>query len=120
MGHDGTEQTAETDGVRTTTVEASAPKATMAEFSHGNPYTGETFGDEMAFERGPAVAADGGKADAKKRDDETMADVDHEHPEDGAADANRVFERGKTDAERADDDAAADDQTNEDDHTDPV
>jgi hypothetical protein len=108
-----TDQTAETDGVRTTTVEASAPKATMAEFNHGNPYTGETFGDEMAFERGPAVAADGGernavprassdprsdggKADAEGRDDETMADVDHEHPHDDAADANTVFERGKT------------------------
>ena len=86
-----------TADLTTNTVEKSAPKATMGEFSHSNPYTGRTFGDEMAFERGPAVAADGGRADAENGEeeaDETMADVDHEHPHEDDNDANRVFERG--------------------------
>jgi hypothetical protein len=78
---------------RTDTVEESAANATMGEFSHSNPYTGRTFGDELAFTRGGAVAADGGRADAD--DEQTMEDVDHEHPEDDAAEANRVFARGK-------------------------
>jgi hypothetical protein len=82
----------------TATVGDAAPKATMAEFSHTNPHTGTAFGDDFAFERGPAVAADGGEPNAADAaDDEstqTMRDVDHEHPDDDAADANRVFQRG--------------------------
>jgi hypothetical protein len=90
-----------TDEMRTDTVDESAPKATMGEFSHSNPYTGETFGAELAFERGPAVAADGGRAGAKEEQEEaqTMKDVDHEHPHDDADEANRVFARGHGDDE---------------------
>ena len=88
-----------TDDMRTNTVEETAPKTTMGEVSHANPYTGGTFGDEMAFERGPAVAADGGRADAEDGSGEeaTMQDVDHEHPHDDADEANRVFARGHAD-----------------------
>ncbi|MEF8853224.1 MAG: hypothetical protein V5A28_12545 [Haloarculaceae archaeon] len=87
--------------MRTNTVDESAPKATMGEFSHSNPYTGETFGDEMAFERGPTMAADGGRAgpEADDADEQTMEDVDHEHPHDDADEANRVFARGHDDGE---------------------
>ena len=35
---------------------------TLGEMSHTNPYTGESFGDAMVYDRGPAVAADGGAA----------------------------------------------------------
>jgi len=83
-----------TPTTRTETVDESAPKATMGEFSHSNPYTGRTFGQEAAFTRGGTVAADGGRAEAGD-DRETMADVDHEHPHDDAEDANRVFARGR-------------------------
>ncbi|WP_436911984.1 hypothetical protein [Halosimplex marinum] len=80
----------------TDTVGDAAPKATMAEFSHTNPHTGKAFGDDFAFQRGPAVAADGGRAEAEDgTDEQTMEDVDHEHPDDDAADANRVFQRGE-------------------------
>ena len=95
-----------TDEMRTNTVDESAPKATMGEFSHSNPYTGETFGDEMVFERGPAVAADGGRAGAEAdgdADEQTMKDVDHEHPHDDADEANRVFARGHGDDESEED-----------------
>ena len=95
-----------TDEMRTNTVEESAPKATMGEFSHANPYTGRTFGQESAFERGPAVAADGGRADAES-EEQTMEDVDHEHPHDDAADANRVFARGHSDEDDEDDENEA-------------
>jgi hypothetical protein len=82
----------------TATVGDAAPKATMGEFSHTNPHTGKSFGDDFAFQRGPTVAADGGERDAVEETDEesaqTMRDVDHEHPDDDAADANRVFQRG--------------------------
>jgi hypothetical protein len=87
-----------TDDLRTSTVQESAPNATMDELTHANPYTGRTFGDEMVFDRGPAVAADGGHPDAGESTDEsddTMDDVDHEHPHDEATDANRVFARGR-------------------------
>jgi hypothetical protein len=82
----------------------------MGEFSHSNPYTGETFGDEMVFERGPAVAADGGRADAQQdeEDEQTMGDVDHEHPHDDAEDANRVFTRGQGRSDGDGDDEQAD------------
>jgi hypothetical protein len=90
-----------TDEMRTNTVDESAPNATMGEFTHSNPYTGEVFGEEMAFERGPAMAADGGKAGAEGKagvdeaDEQIMKDVDHEHPHDDADEANRVFARGQ-------------------------
>ena len=68
---------------------------TMADVSHTHPYTGETAG--RLFNRGPTVAADGGKteADGNGRTDtnRTMRDVDHTPPK-AADDANRVFERG--------------------------
>ena len=105
-----------TDDMRTNTVEETAPKTTMGEVSHANPYTGGTFGAELAFERGPAVAADGGERNAVSRtssdrtsdggrgdaedesgEEETMEDVDHEHPHDDADEANRVFARGHAD-----------------------
>jgi len=95
----------------TETVGDAAPKATMGEFSHTNPHTGKSFGDDFAFQRGPTVAADGGERNAVSRpssdqqsdggerdatdeETQTMRDVDHEHPDDDAADANRVFQRG--------------------------
>ncbi|QSW99762.1 hypothetical protein [Haloterrigena alkaliphila] len=76
---------------------------TMADVSHTNPYTGETAG--RLFSRGPTVVTDGGTENTDRAatdsngrtDDEptdTMADVDHTPPQD-AADANRVFERGR-------------------------
>jgi hypothetical protein len=37
------------------------------------------------------VAADGGRADAERTDEQTMEDVDHEPPGEGA---NPAFERG--------------------------
>ncbi|WP_436924799.1 hypothetical protein [Halosimplex amylolyticum] len=87
-----TDDTTHATETTTETVGDAAPKATMGEFSHTNPHTGKAFGDDFAFQRGPAVAADGGRAGAE--DEETMKDVDHEHPEAEAEDANRVFQRG--------------------------
>ncbi|WP_459194272.1 hypothetical protein [Halosimplex sp. J119] len=89
-----TDDTTHTTEPTTETVGDAAPKATMAEFSHTNPHTGKAFGDDFAFQRGPAVAADGGRADATDEGEQTMRDVDHEHPEADAEDANRVFQRG--------------------------
>jgi hypothetical protein len=86
--------TTPTTDTTTDTVGDAAAKATMAEFSHTNPHTGKAFGDDFAFQRGPTVAADGGRADAEDDEAETMEDVDHEHPEAEAEDANRVFQRG--------------------------
>jgi len=96
-----------TNETRTATVDESAPRATMSEFSHTNPHTGKTFGQDSAFARGPAVAADGGNEaepsadaadatadDERDAEEQTMRDVDHEHPDDDAGNANRVFERG--------------------------
>jgi hypothetical protein len=66
---------------------------TMRDVDHTHPHTNQTFG--TAFQRGPAVAADGGEADAESESesdaDETMSDVDHESPGDGV---NRTYERG--------------------------
>ena len=109
--------TDDTDDLRTSTVEESAPKATTGEFTHANPYTGQPFG-EVAFDRSPAVAADGGERDGGpgtpgEPDDEsdvdpaaedaggpaTMRDVDHEHPHAEADEANRVFRRGHDDGD---------------------
>jgi len=61
----------------------------MKDVDHTNPHTDETFG--AAFQRGPDVAADGGRADAERTDDQ-MSDVDHEPPE--GEGANPAFERG--------------------------
>jgi len=90
-----TDDTTHTTETTTDTVSESTTNATMAEFSHTNPHTGRAFGDDVAFKRGPAVAADGGRAGAEdEEDEETMREVDHEHPEAEAEDANRVFQRG--------------------------
>jgi len=64
----------------------------MNDVDHTHPHTDEPFG--AAFRRGPTVAADGGEAEAEDDavdTDETMEDVDHESPSEGAT---RVFERG--------------------------
>jgi hypothetical protein len=73
-------------------------RESMADVSHTNPHTDRTFGEVSAFQRGPVVAADGGEPNAERSasdaDGQTMEDVDHEHPDADAEDANRVFERG--------------------------
>jgi len=67
----------------------------MQDVDHTHPHTDEPFG--AAFRRGPDVAADGGErngsesADEQQPDEESMEDVDHESPTEGA---NRTFERG--------------------------
>ncbi|MGQ3719724.1 hypothetical protein [Natrialba aegyptia] len=79
----------------------------MGEVSHTNPYTGETAG--RLFNRGPIVAADGGRPAATDPESrsrrsstgdstETMRDISHTPPND-SDDANRVFERGRADAD---------------------
>ncbi|WP_426961810.1 hypothetical protein [Haloparvum alkalitolerans] len=75
-----------------------ADRATMADVSHRNPYTGDTMG--AVFRRGPAVA-DGGVADGSGPDrggepsDESgrtpMREVDHTPRND---DVNAVWARG--------------------------
>jgi hypothetical protein len=94
----------ETAQQTTTADRQAAGRQTMAEVSHTNPNTGETFG--TVYRRGPAVA-DGGSTDARGTDadpaseDEErdpMREVDHT-PRDGDG-ANEVWERG--DEERPD------------------
>jgi hypothetical protein len=75
-----------------------ATDRTMNDVSHTHPDTDRPFGEKVVFERGPAVAADGGKRDVVGDDDhdtdeEQMKDVDHEPPNE--AETNRVFERGR-------------------------
>ncbi|WP_433633821.1 hypothetical protein [Halomicrococcus sp. NG-SE-24] len=83
---------------------------TMADVSHTHPYA-DRGTVNRPFERGPTIAADGGRRGAAERpsnerasaedadeessgvDDETMADVDHTPPGD-APSADGVFERG--------------------------
>jgi hypothetical protein len=69
----------------------------MQDVSHTNPYTGESFGEQVqVFDRGTTVAADGGErpdADTETTDEQTMKDVDHTPPNDSDG-ANRVYERG--------------------------
>jgi hypothetical protein len=69
----------------------------MSEASHTNPYTDESFGETVAYSRGRVVAADGGRANAEKHDDATIADMDHT-PRRGAPDTNAVNKRGEEDA----------------------
>ena len=57
----------------------------MRNVDHTNPHTNEPFGP--TFYSNKAVAADGGH----ETTDETMADVSHESPNEGAT---RSFERG--------------------------
>jgi len=64
----------------------------MGEISHTHPHT-DRGAINRPFERGPTVAADGGRRDAVSEDEETMADVSHTPPS-GAGSANGVFERG--------------------------
>lgn len=83
-------------------------RRTLAEVSHTNPKTGESFGDAMVYHRGPTVAADGGterpdeRRDPESADDETLADLDHTPPRD-ADDANTVHERGGEHPEESED-----------------
>jgi hypothetical protein len=74
----------------------------MEDVDHTNPHTDESFGQTQTFRRGTVVAADGGRDDQSRpdggtadddpeEDDETMEDVEHESPSEGA---NRTFERG--------------------------
>jgi len=58
----------------------------MEEIDHTNPQTDESFA--ASFRRGQVVAADGGTEESAT---ETMRDVSHEAPTEGA---NRTFERG--------------------------
>ena len=57
----------------------------MRDVDHTNPYTNAPFGP--TFHSNQAVAADGGRESTE----ETMADVSHEPPNEGAT---RAFERG--------------------------
>ena len=66
----------------------------MGEVSHTNPDTGETVG--RLLQRGPTVAADGGRADATDETKRTMKDVSHTPPN-GSEGVHRVFERGAVD-----------------------
>jgi hypothetical protein len=73
-------------------------RKTMGDASHTNPYTGESFGETVAYSRGRVVAADGGRANAADGADdedrtETIGDVDHT-PQRDAPDASGVYERG--------------------------
>jgi hypothetical protein len=61
----------------------------MGEIDHTNPYTDEPF--VRTYRRGQVVAADGGERDAADPQEETMEDVAHDSPNEGA---NRTFERG--------------------------
>ena len=62
----------------------------MGDIDHTNPHTDEPF--VRTYRRGPVVAADGGERDAAEEEPETMEDVPHDSPNDGA---NRTFERGR-------------------------
>ncbi|WP_225741294.1 hypothetical protein [Halorussus halophilus] len=64
---------------------------TMGEVSHNHPYTARGA-INRPFERGPVVAADGGRRDAGHEKKHQMKDVDHTPPH--GEGAKRVFERG--------------------------
>jgi hypothetical protein len=83
----------------------------LKDVSHTNPYTGESFGETTTYQRGPTVAADGGRdpdrepsdgdgeaeaeadADVEAEDrEETLQDVDHEPPDGEGTQA--TYERG--------------------------
>ncbi|WP_254544193.1 hypothetical protein [Halomarina pelagica] len=72
-------------------------RPTLGELSHTNPYTDEAFGETIAYERGPAVAADGGRDPSREGSRspgrERLRDVSHEPPH--GEGANRVHERGE-------------------------
>jgi hypothetical protein len=68
-------------------------RQTMSDASHTNPYTGESFGETVAYSRGRVVAADGGRADANESDGATVKDMDHT-PRMNAPGAAEVYERG--------------------------
>ena len=65
---------------------------TMGEISHTHPHT-DRGAINRPFERGPTVAADGGRRDAASDEEETMEDVSHTPPA-GAGSADGVFDRG--------------------------
>jgi hypothetical protein len=61
----------------------------MREVDHTHPHTDEPFGE--MHNRGSVVAADGGTSESAEESTQTMDDVSHEPPSEGA---NRAFERG--------------------------
>jgi hypothetical protein len=61
----------------------------LQDIDHTHPYTDEPFVE--SFRRGQLVA-DGGETDATEEADDTMEDVAHTSPNEGA---NRTFERGR-------------------------
>ncbi len=72
----------------------------MGEVSHTNPH-GDPSVTNRPFQRGPVVAADGGRRDARDDDEESseatatpMRDVDHTPPYGDGEEVDRVFERG--------------------------
>jgi len=74
----------------------------MSEVSHTNPH-GDPSVTNRPFQRGPVVAADGGRRGARDEDDESddeeadatpMRDVDHTPPYGDGEEVDRVFERG--------------------------
>jgi len=71
------------------TEESAEGNETMRAVDHTHPHTNDTFG--TVFTSGQAVAADGGTADGADEQDETMADVDHDSPDEGV---DRAYERG--------------------------
>ncbi|MFC4552489.1 MULTISPECIES: hypothetical protein [Halorussus] len=64
---------------------------TMSDVNHTHPYTARGA-INRPFERGPVVAADGGRPEAEPAGSATMEDVDHTPPY--GEGANRVFQRG--------------------------
>lgn len=73
-------------------------RPTMGDISHTNPYTGESFGNTVAYQRGRTLVVDGGEAETEPADDaadesETMGDISHEPPHD-APNPNAVHMRG--------------------------
>ena len=67
-------------------------RRTMGDISHTHPHT-DRGAINRPFERGPTVAADGGRRDAVSDEEETMEDVSHTPPA-GAGSADGVFDRG--------------------------
>jgi hypothetical protein len=61
----------------------------MGDIDHTNPFADDPF--VRTYRRGRVVAADGGEPDAADGEDETMDEVSHTSPTEGA---NRTFERG--------------------------
>lgn len=70
----------------------------MREVSHTNPH-GDPSVTNRPFQRGPVVAADGGRRGARDEESDDadatpMKDVDHTPPYGDGEEVDRVFERG--------------------------